>query len=211
MYCEIVVKNGGNVDEAGLKKAIGPTRLGDDIALAKAYGRSAIYSKNPPTRSIFAHEAVYNCFVIARKLNFRTSTYHLEGNTLTVTAKSMLMAVQEYCNALFKALATPPSTKPYKCLTLAVQLFEDNGRETGVEGRLITLRSILGKRLGWEALSSEFIKAATAIGLFYVGIEGDKVKAALFGLGVVIVFGFIETTFDYCTKSGKIEWKSGEY
>jgi len=130
VYCEIVAKHRNPITANQLETAIRKP-FGNDVPLATAYGRSAIYKSYPPANSLFAFETMRNCFVIVRSVNVHFSTFHLEGNTAVVPVETMLQAAQEYCDALMVVL----KTSDLKTKSLSVQLFEDNGRESGMQGQ----------------------------------------------------------------------------
>ena len=207
MYCEIVVKHRGVITETGLEKAIGRGRLGTEIELTKAYGMSAIYKPAPPPHSLFAFDTARSCFVIARKVNFRTSTYHVEGSSLAVSVETLFQAAQEYSENLLRALRTSPAERGYKGRSLAGQLFEDNGRETGVEGKLVTLASTFRKKFQWTELRSSLIAFVTAMALIHYGLKQESPTAAGASLFIAVVFTLSEVFFAYYRERGRIEWK----
>lgn len=206
MYCEIIVKHRDVITEVGLADAISGGRLGTDIPLATAYGMSAIYGPAPPPHSLFAFEAPWSCFVIARKVNFRTSTYHIEGSSPAVSVETLFRAVQEYSESLLRALKTPPAPRGYKGQTLAGQLFEDTGKETGVEGKLVTFGSVFQKKLQWKELRSSLIAFVTAVALIHYSLRDEPLKAAGVSLAITLVFTLSEILFGYYRGRGKIEW-----
>lgn len=207
VYCEIVVKHRDVITGPGLEAAIGRGRLGTDIPLAMAYGMSAIYKPAPPSHSLFAFDAPWNCFVIARKVNYRTSTYHLEGSTRAVSVETLFQAAQEYSESLLRALRTSPAEPGYKGRSLAGRLFEDNGRETGAEGKLVTLASTFRKKFQLAELRSSLIAFLTATALIHYGLKQESLMAAGASLLIAVVFTLSETFFAYYRGRGTIEWK----
>jgi hypothetical protein len=206
MYCEVVVKHRSVITEAGLQTAL-QGRLGADIALAAAYGMSSLYRLFPPAHSLYAFETVRGCFVIVDRVNYRFSTYHIEGNTPTVSVQTLLAAVQDFAGLLLSALGTAPATSSDKGHSLAVQLFEDNGRETGVEGNLVTLSSVLRERFAWSALRSSVIAFATGLLLIWRGLKQEPVKAMVYSFAIVVLFTVLESVIGYFQGRGKIKWK----
>jgi len=206
MYCEVIVEHKEVVSAAGLERVIGNGRLGPEILLGTAYGMSAIYSLESPTRSLFAFEAARSCFVIARKVNFRTSTYHIEGNSPAVSVETLFHAAREYSADLIAALREPPGN-PYECRSLTVQLFEDNGRETGVEGKFVTLASVVREKFEWNELRSKVLEFVIAIILVYYGLDKESSTAAIASLGLVLAFTAMEAFLSYYRGRGTISWK----
>lgn len=206
MYCEIVVRHRSAVTEAGLHTAL-QGRLGADIALNTAYAMSSIYRLVPPLHSLWAFDTVRGCFVIVRKVNYRFSTYHIEGNSPAVSVETLLAAVQDFASLLLPALHTAPATSAYGGRSLAVQLFEDNGRETGVEGNLTTLSSVLGEQFAWSSLRSSVIAFATGLLLLWLGLKQEPVKATVYSFALVVVFTLVESMIGYFLGRGKIKWK----
>ncbi len=85
--------------------------------------------------------------MIVRKVNVQQSTHHLEGNTAVVSVETLLQAAQEFSSQLLKVLRDTLEGSAYKARTVTILLFEDNGRETGIQGELVTLSSALGRSL----------------------------------------------------------------
>src|SRR5258708_5248586 len=138
MFCEVVVEHRSVITEVGLEEAVCRGQLGVAVPLAVAYGRSAFYRPLAPAHSVGAFETVRRCFVIVREVNSRFSTYHIEGNSPAVSVQRLLAAVQDFAGLLPPVLRRAPAGPGYVASSLTVQLFEDNdGRETGVEGKLI--------------------------------------------------------------------------
>ena len=101
MYCEIVVKHRAPITEVGLQASVCGGQLGTAIALPTAYARSGIYSLVPPAHAIGAFETVHRCFVIAREVNSRFSTFHIEGSIAAVSVQTLLEAVQDFAGLSF--------------------------------------------------------------------------------------------------------------
>jgi hypothetical protein len=206
MYCEVVVRHRSAITEAGLQTAL-QGRLGADIALTAAYGMSALYRLVPPAHSLYAFETVRGCFVIVRKVNSRFSTYHIEGNTPAVSVQTLLAAVQDFASLLLPVLATAPAMSSHRAHSLAVQLFEDNGRETGIEGKLTTLSSVFREQFAWASLRSSVIAFATGLLLIWRGLKQEPVKATVYSFAIVLIFTLLESTIGYFMGRGKIKWK----
>jgi hypothetical protein len=208
MYCEVVVKHRSVITEAGLEEAVCKGQLGVAIPLAVAYGRSAFYRLVAPPHSVGAFETVRRCFVIVREVNSRFSTYHLEGNLPTVSVQQLLAAVQDFASLLSPVLRRSPGGRDYANSSLTVQLFEDNdGRETGVEGRLTTLTSVLRERFSWTSLRSGVIAFTTGGLLIWLGLNQEKVTATVYSFAIVVLFTVLESTTAYFMGRGKIKWK----
>jgi hypothetical protein len=207
MYCEVVVKHRAVITEAGLQTAL-QGRLGVDILLTTAYGRSAIYRVAPPHHSVFAFETVRRCFVIVREVNSRFSTYHIEGNTPAVSVESLLASVQDFASLLLPVLATAPAVPSDRASSLTVQLFEDNGRETGMEGKLTTLSSVFREQFSWTSLRSAVIAFATGLLLIWRGLKPEEpLKASIYSFVIVLIFTLLESSIGYLVGRGKIRWK----
>jgi hypothetical protein len=206
MYCEAFVRHKAVITEAELQKAL-QGRLGPDIALAAAYKMSALYSLVPPAHSIYAFETVRGCFVIVRRVNSSFSTYHIEGTNRSVSVQTLLAAVQDFAGLLFPVLATAPATPAYQASSLTVQLFEDNGRETGLEGKLTTLSSVFREQFAWASLRSSVIAFATGLLLIWRGLKQEPIKATIYSFAIVLIFTLLESTIGYILGRGKIKWK----
>jgi len=206
MYCEVVVKHRAVITETGMQTAL-QGRLGADIALAAAYGMSALYRLFPPAHSLYAFETVRGCFAIVRKVNSRFSTYHIEGNSPAVSVHTLLAAVQEFASLLLPVLATAPATPACRAYSLAVELFEDNGRETGIEGKLTTLSSVFREQFAWASLRSSVIAFATGLLLIWGGLKQEPVKATIYSFAIVLIFTLLESAIGYFLGRGKIKWK----
>ncbi len=207
MYCEIIVEHRKEITAAGLQFAIGNGRLGKDIPVAIAYGMSAIYGAAPPKYSLFAFDTVRSCFVIVRQVNFRISIYHLEGTRPALSVETLFRAAQEYSENLIAALPKPPGDSRYKCRSLAVQIFEDNAREAGVEGKLVTLASAFREKLAWNELRSSVIAFLTAFLLIWLRLKQESPKAALASLIIALAITLSEIVVSYYRGRGSIKWK----
>lgn len=207
MYCEITVRHRKQIDAAGLESVI-RSPFGNDVLVGTAYSRSAIYkSASPAPVSLFAFETVSNCFVIARKVNVHSSTYHLEGNSAAVSVETMLQAAEEYSGQLISVLGKTEFRSPYKPRSLVVQVFEDNGRETGLEGRLSSYRALLKEQMGWAQIKSSIIPFVTAQLLIWRGLKQEPIKASIYSLAIAIVFALVDAVLAGWHGHGKIRWK----
>ena len=164
MYCEIRAEHRKPVKAEGLKAAV-QELFRNELQLEKAYQKSALYSIEPPSSSVCAFELVGNCFVILRKVGLvRFSTYHVEGDGRSVSVDTMLQAVQEFSGQLLRELGRDSQ---FKLRNLTAQLFEDNGRETRLEGRIVTLSSMFKEKFAWRELAPAVIAFATALLLIW--------------------------------------------
>lgn len=207
MYCEIVVKHKKVIKAEDLKAAIGEGRLGENIDVDDAHALSAIYRNDTTVKSLFAFEVTSNCFVIARRVNFQQSTFHVEGKSSLVSVATLFGAVQQYTESLLEALRKPPAKRGQRGRFLGATLFEDNGRETSVEGKLGTLASAFRAKFRLAELKSSLIAFATAWALIHFSFKGEALKAAGVSLLIAVVFTLSETLFAYYRGRGKIEWK----
>jgi len=207
MYCEITVRHAAPITEGGLEATVCHGQLGALILLAVAYARSSIYRVNPPGHSVGAFEAVRRCFVIVREVNSRISTFHIEGNSPAVSVESLLQAVQDFAGLLFPVLGIAPGGAAYEGDSLTVQLFEDNGRETGIEGKLITVSSILRERFAWASLRSSVLAFITSLLLIWRGLKQEPLLAGIYSFAIVLVFTVLESGISYFLERGKIGWK----
>jgi hypothetical protein len=213
MYCEIIVKHRRRIDAGKIEGAI-RAPFGNDIPVLDAYRKSAIYKGSvaplappqapPPPHSLFAFETVLNCFVIVRKVNVLLSTYHLEGNTSGVSAETLLQAAQEFSSQLRSVLQDQPSCRARK---LTVLLLEDNGRETGMQGELVTLAAVFGEEFTWKELKSSVIPFATALLLIWLGLQQGPKKASIYSFTIALVFTITQIGVRYWQGRGKIKWK----
>jgi hypothetical protein len=208
MYCEIVVEHRAAITENGLAKVVCGGQLGTSISLGEAYGRNPLYSQNPPSHSVCAFETVRGCFVIVRQVNARFSMYHIEGNSPSVPVQTLLEAVQDFAGLLSAGLRRALAGGDYADLSLTVQLFEGHsGKETGVEGNLTTLRSVLREQLAWSSIRSSVIAFVTSCLLIRLGLTHDLAKAAIYTLAIVILFALLESIVGYFRGRGKIKWE----
>jgi len=206
MYCEIDVKHRDAITWQGLQDAIGRGHLGREIPVEEANKMSAIYKSNPPLSSLFAFETTSNCFVIVRRVNDRTSTYHLEGSRREVTVDTLFRAAQEYSESLLRKLRTH-AEKGYRGRSLAARLFEDNARETGVEGKLVTLASAFRKKFNLSELLPNLATLVTAWLLIHFGLKQEPRMAAVVTFVTAVIFKLSEVFLDYYRGRGTIEWK----
>jgi hypothetical protein len=149
--------------------------------------------------------------VIARQVNADFSMYHIEGKSPSVPVHTLLVAVQDFADLLSAGLRRALAGSDYAYTSLTVKLFADNdGRETGVEGNLTTLRSVLGDRLAWSSLRSGVIALVTSFLLIRLGLTHDSAKATIYTFAIVILFALLETMAGYLRGRGKIKWKLRE-
>ena len=205
MYCEVFVKHRAIITEAGLQAAL-QGRLGADIDLNAAYGMSQIYRDDPPAHSLYSFETVRSCFVIVRRVNSRFSTYHVEGNTSSVPVQTLQAAVQDFAGLLLPLLRTVAGAPAYEATSVTVELFEDNGRETGVKGRLTTVSSILRERFAWTSLRASVIAFLTGLLLIWQGLKKEPLRAGIYSLAFVLIFTLLESAVGYLFERGKIKW-----
>jgi hypothetical protein len=211
MYCEIWVKHRAAITETGLARVVCGGQLGALVPLAAAYGRSAFYSLHPPTHSVCAFETVRGCFVIVRQVNADFSMYHIEGNSPSVPVQTLLEAVQDFAGQLSPNLRHALAGSDYAYSAVTVKLFADNdGRETGVEGNLTTLRSVLRERFAWSSLRSGVIAFVTSFLLIRLGLTHDLAKAVIYTFAIVVLFALLESMAGYLGGRGKIKWKLRE-
>ena len=207
MYCEITVRHRKQIDAAGLENVI-RAPFGNQLSVPIAYSRSAIYQHaSPAPVSLFAFETVSNCFVIARKVNVHSSTYHLEGNSAAVSVETMLQAAEEFSGQLLSVLGKTKFRSPYKPRALVVQVFEDNGRETGMEGRRSGFLTLLREEIGWSQIKSSVIPFITAQLLIWRGLKQEPVKASVYSLAIALVFALADAALAGWRGHGKIRWK----
>jgi hypothetical protein len=195
MFCEIYIKHKAQVMGADLVKHLRSSGLGIEISTAAAHSRSVLYSGAGSVTSLFAHETVKNCFVILRSVNFDVSTFHLEGNAPTVTVETRLEATQEYVvSQLLPALHMLPNMKGK---LQAVKLFEDNGKETGLTGRLPGLWSALAEGFKLDEIHSQAIILLTSFAFLALGRQDDKVGDAAIALGVTLIYALVDGLLKY--------------
>jgi len=144
--------------------------------------------------------------VIVRKVNVLLSTYHLEGNTSVITVETLLQAAQEFSGQIIKVLQDTQESA-YRPRTLTVVLFEDNGRETGMQGELITLSSVLAQEFAWKDLKSIVIPFITAGLLIWLGLKQEPLKASIYSLAIALAFTLTQVVVGYWRGGGKIRWK----
>jgi hypothetical protein len=203
MYCEIVAKHHKPVTLDELTKAIGE-QLGKAISLESAYQSSAIYRQSPTRSSVLAFETVHNCFVILRSINYDFCTYHLEGNDPSVSLTTLFDAVQEFSSqlrGLFHA------SNYHASPGLTIRLFEDNGRETSVQGKATTIRSVLGEKFAWKEVKSSAIQFVTALLLIWLGLRQEPVRSAVYSVVIVVPFYLADAMVAWRRRRGKIDWQ----
>ena len=207
VYCEIIVKHRGQIDPRDLKTAV-RNSFGNSIELAEAYSRSAIYELSPPSDSICAFDLVRNCFVILRKVsNVSFSTFHLEGSNRTVTVDAMLHAVEEFSNQLTKVLSGGSLRSAYRSRDLTVQLFEDNGRQTGMDGKLVNLASVLRDKFDWKELAPPVTAFTTSMLLIWLGLKKEAAMAIVYSLIIVLVFALGDAIVEYVWARATMVWR----
>jgi len=207
VYCEIDIKHkpGSSFVAEDLLKAIRPPALGADMPLADAYAASRRYRSSPPSQSLFAQSTVRNCFVIARTISSNVSTYHLEGLTPAVSAKTLLEASEIFTNQLLEKIKHDPKTKGK---LLVIRLFEDTGYETGVEGQDLTWGRALKEQWSWKELQPKIIAALTAALIIYFGLDKRSLLwSSLVSLCFFLIFGVLEATLNYESNRDRIEFE----
>lgn len=204
MYCEIDIEHGPSLAAADLLTAIQPPALGADMPLAAAYASSRRYASSTSTVSLFAHFTVRNCFVIARTLCGNISTYHLEGLTPTVSAKTLLEASEMFTEQLLKKINSDPKTEGK---LLVIRLFEDTGFETGVEGKSLTWGRALREQLSWKEMQPKIVAALTAVLIIYFGLDKRSLLwSSLISLSFFLAFDVVEATLKYVSNRGKMDF-----
>jgi hypothetical protein len=206
LYCEVFVKHRAVITEAQIQSAL-RGRLGAAIDLHAAYAMSALYGHTPPAHSLDAFETVRSCFVIVRKVNSRFSTCHIEGNSESVPVQTLLAAVQDFADLLVSVLESPPSAPACRAHSVEVHLYEDNTKQTGIEGKLITLSSVFREQFAWSSLRSSVIAFLTSMALIWKGLKQEPLTASIYSFAIVIVFTLVEAAIGYIMRRGKIRWK----
>lgn len=95
----------------------------------------------------------------------------------------------------------------YNPCRLEVKLFEDNGKETGLEGKRATIGSVFKEKRAWQETKTPLITIVTATLLFWRGLDNKPLSAAGYSFGVVLLFTVVDTFVEYWSRGGKIEWK----
>jgi hypothetical protein len=215
MYCEINVKHRKTIDAAGLERAIRVT-FGNDIPVLIAYARSAIYravvpplaaAGAPIPASLFAFDTALNCFVIVRRVTVQLSTYHVEGNTTLVPVETLLQAAQEFASQLSRILQDCAESSVYGARAVTIQLFEDNGKETGMQGEVVTWNSAFGNEFSWKELKSSVIPFVTALLLIWQGLKQEPIRASIYSFAIAMAFALTQAIAGYWRGRGKIKWK----
>jgi drug/metabolite transporter (DMT)-like permease len=94
---------------------------------------------------------------------------------------------------------------------LSVRLFEDNGRETGVEGELVTLGAIFKGKFAWKEIAPAVITFFTALFLFWRGLSDQSVKAAVASLLIVLVFTLVAVIAEKLHGRNRMNFKLRPY
>lgn len=204
MYCEIDIEHSASLQSAELISAIRPPALGTEMPLTDAYHMSRRYNFSPPATSLFAQFTVRNCFVIARSVAASISTYHLEGQTRTVSVKSLLEASEIFTKQI---LAKINSDKRTAGKLLVIRLFEDSGNETGVEGQGLTLKEALLEQLSWKQLAPKVLAAVTAVPIIYLRLDKRSLLwSSIISLAIFVLFGLVEAALNYFRNRRKIKF-----
>jgi hypothetical protein len=95
----------------------------------------------------------------------------------------------------------------YKARALVVQLFEDNGRETEMEGRLATIGSLFAEKFGWEEAKSALVPFVTALLLIWLGLKQEPIKASVYSFAIVLTFALVGAVLSSLRGNGKIVWR----
>jgi hypothetical protein len=112
-----------------------------------------------------------------------------------------------FCGLAIPSTRDSSGRAAYEGDSLTVQLFEDNGRETGIEGKLITVSSILRERFAWASLRSSVLAFITSLLLIWRGLKQEPLLAGIYSFAIVLVFTVLETGISYFLERGKIGWK----
>ena len=204
MYCEIMIQHRRPISPQQFTAAIRHS-FGNVISLDQAYAKSALYRSRTPSASILAFDLARNCFVILRKVSNVRSTFHLEGSDGTVGVDSMLDAVQEFADEIAAIFRRPD----YRGRYLTVRLFEDNGRETGIEGKRATLASVFKQKFAWRETAPAVTAFVTGLLLLWLGLGTEKRPAIFVSFMVVLVFTLGDAFAGYARDGGTIRWKLG--
>jgi len=178
--------------------------LGAEISVDEAYSRSELLRGVVPANRYFAHETVHHCFVILKDVNFKRCTFHLEASDWFVSSATLLQVAQDY--VMEQMLPALKKEARVGASLLTVRLFEDNGRETGLEGRLRTFPQVLGEQLTTKEVPSHALTLVAAFLAFKFGFSHETPMAALIGLGVVVIFGAMNGSLKYLWSKRKIKF-----
>ena len=118
--------------------------------------------------------------------------------------------MQDFAGLLLPVLRSAPGGIAYQGISLTVQLFEDNGRETGITGTLTTLVSIVRERFAWSSLRSSIIAFLTALLLIWRGLKQEPLWSGIYSLALVLAFTAVECAVSGFLDRGKIKWKLNE-
>src|SRR5690348_1238953 len=140
MFCEIDIQYPRKLTPEELVPILRARNLGAEISVDEAYSRSELLRGVEPANRYFAHETLHHCFVILKDVNFTRSTFHLEASDRSVSTATLLQVAQEY--VMEQLLPALKKEAKVGASLLTVRLFEDNGRETGLDGRLRTFRQV---------------------------------------------------------------------
>jgi hypothetical protein len=202
MYCEIDLKHSRNITGAELVSILRARGLGAEIAVSTAFSWSALLRHSHPG-GLFAHETFHRCFVILKSVTYNLSTYHLEGRDNTVSAGTLLEVAQEY--VMGQILPALKDAK-LKARPWAVRLFEDNGKETGLIGRLPRFKETFREQFNLNEIHSHVIVLFTAFFSLRLGMKTESVTAAIVGLSVATIYAALNGTLKYLWNRRKLSF-----
>ena len=204
MFCEIYIKHKKPMVGPDLVTLLRGSNLGTEIPTADAHARTTLYRGLTGIVSLFAHETVKNCFVIVRSVSYNASTFHLEGNSTKVSVETLLEAAQIYVvSHLLPALRKNSSAR---ATLQSVSLFEDNGRETGLVGKLPGMGSLFKEQFDLSEIHSHLIVLLTAFISFRLGSKWDAVRDAEISLGIVVLYACINGLLKYLWRRHKLKF-----
>lgn len=204
MYCEIYLKHARNVSGAALVTFLKAQNLGQEMQLPQAYALSRIYRISPPQTSLYAHETLQRCFVILRSVNYDVSSFHLDTREGSVSIETLLEVAEEYvAEQLLPVLSGNPELK---ASLEAVKLFEDNGRETGLLGKLPGFMTLFLEQFERSEIHSHIIVLLSVFLLVRLGNNQESLLSAGIGLAVALIYAVLNGSLKYVWNRRKIKF-----
>ncbi|MGA8221977.1 MAG: hypothetical protein WB780_10020 [Candidatus Acidiferrales bacterium] len=207
MYCEINVYHKKTITADKLAEILRGSGCGNEIPIADAYTRSTVYGGKNPYGSTYAHDSGQHCFAIVQKINnLNQSIFHFEADP-HISANTLLESAEEYAQTLQRVFAGPNAPRHYRVTRLVIRPFENNFKESGLEGSLVTTRQALKDVNLFHEVGTKLIALFTTFLLVRLGLTKETITAAEWTFAIAVMFVAVELIRAWYQNRGKISWK----
>jgi len=119
----------------------------------------------------------------------------------------LLEGAEEYAQTLQRVLAGSNVTKNYRVTRLVIRPFENNFKESGLEGSLVTTRQALKDVNLFHEVGTKLIALLTTFLLVRLGLTKETDTAAEWTFAIAVMFVAVELTPAWFQNRGEISWK----